>query len=52
MQLLQVPGLCRSGFIREASVSTPIILQGHNRSSPNIHLDHKPEAKGLAPCNA
>jgi hypothetical protein len=48
MKLLRVQSLCRSGFIREASATALTILQGHNRSSPNIHLGHKPETTGRA----
>jgi hypothetical protein len=51
MKLFQVPSMCRSGFIREASVSTLTILQGHNHSAPHIHLGHKPEVTGFAICN-
>ena len=51
MKLLQVLGLCRSGFIREASASTLTILQGQNYSFSYIYLGHKPEVMGLVLCN-
>jgi hypothetical protein len=54
MRLLQVPGLCRSGFCnkgqREASANTLTILQGQHYSFPRIYLGHKPEVTGLVLC--